>query len=460
MAKSGRRFPNCGAEGLDASRATSDPGRSPRHAVAWIALVVFFIAAVLSYTDRLILNLLVAPIRHDLGITDVQVSYLQGAAFAVIYSIVGLPLGRFADRHNRRNIIAAGIVLWSIATAACGYVADFDQFFLARIFVGIGEAALAPAVMSMIPDLFPPARRGTAIGVFLAGMTIGGGVSVSAGGLLLGAFSGGSLAALPILGHLAPWRAVLVSLALPGFALALVVACLPEPQRLECGGAADKVAFAETLSFFSRHWALFAAVFGAFALMQMVDYGFSAWLPSLLMRKFAVGPALAGPQIGAISIVFGGVGTLLGGWIADILLVRGKSDARLRVALIAYMLALPSLLFPLLPSSHLVLLCYAAYALVTAVGSSAGLTATQDAVRPEMRGFSVSLQALAYTLIGLGCGPTAVAATTEYIYHAPSRVGIAMVTVAAPAGIAAVLLLAATLRPYRAIRLALAEERA
>lgn len=413
----------------------------------------------LAYTDRLILNVLVDPIRHDLGASDVQVSFLQGAAFAVIYSLIGLPLGRFADRHNRRNLVVAGVLLWSVATAACGYAADVGQLFAARVFVGIGEAALAPAVMSMIPDLFPAARRGTAIGIFLAGMTMGGGVSVAVGGMLVGAFSSGALAGLPVVGQLAPWRAVLVCIALPGFAVALLLACLPEPGRLERTRRPQEADLGAVLAFFARHGALFAAMFGAFALMQGVDYGFSAWLPSLFLRRFTVVPALAGPRIGLVSILFGGLGTLLGGWLADRLLARGMADGRMRVALFAYALTLPCLLFPLLSSGTAVLLGYAAYSVVSAMASSAGLTATQDAVRAEMRGLSVSLQAMAYTLFGLGCGPTLVAATTEHVYRNPSRVGDAMVTVAVPAGIAAVLLLAATLRPYRAIQRSLAEVR-
>jgi MFS family permease len=329
---------------------------------------------------------------------------------------------------------------------------------VARVFVGIGEAALAPAVMSMIPDLFPPAKRGIAIGVFLAGMTIGGGVSVAAGGMLVGAFSSGALAWVPVLGQLAPWRAVLVSIALPGFAVALLVACLPEPARRERTRGPEDTELRAVLGFFARHGKLFAAMFGAFALMQGVDYGFSAWLPTLFLRRFAMVPALAGPRIGLVSILCGGLGTLLGGWLADRLLARGLSDGRMRVALFGYAFTLPCLLFPVLSTESFVLLGYAAYSVISAMAASAGLTATQDAVRADMRGLSVSFQAMAYTLFGLGCGPTLVAETTEHVYRNPSRVGDAMVTVAVPAGIAAAVLLATSLRQYRVVRNVLAEE--
>ena len=141
---------------------------SRRH--GWWMIAVFFATAILSYTDRFIFSLLVDPLRADLGISDTQVSLLQGLAFALVYAFAGLPLGRLADLVPRRNVIIAGVLLWSAATAACGFAATFGQLFAARIAVGIGEAALAPAAVSMIADYFPPARRGTALSVFIAGM--------------------------------------------------------------------------------------------------------------------------------------------------------------------------------------------------------------------------------------------------------------------------------------------------
>jgi MFS family permease len=424
---------------------------------AWFALAMFFAAAVLSYTDRLILNLLVEPIRHDLGITDLQISFLQGAAFAIIYAIVGLPLGLFADRRNRRNVVLGGIVLWSVATAACGFASGFWPFAAARIFVGIGEATLAPAVMSMIPDLFPPARRGTAIAVFLSGMTIGGGAATLFGGLLLGLLAGGHLAFLPIVGSLPPWRGVLVLLSVPGLLIALLMAFIREPARADMRVPAAQSRIADTVAYFFRHKWMFIALFGAFAFLQLVDYGFSAWLPAMMGRRFHIPAFKAGPMIGAIAIVFGGLGTILGGLFADRLVRRGVADARLRIALIAYTIALPTFVFPLMPAAGLSLALYAAYSIVSGIGGSAGLAATQDAVPPQMRGFSVSLQAFLYTLFGLGVGPSVVALTTQTIARGPAGVGLAMMVVAIPAALVALLLLAIARRPYRARVEALAQ---
>jgi MFS family permease len=129
-------------------------------------------ATVLSYTDRQILSLLVDPIRHDLSISDTQIGLLIGTAFALVYGVAGLPLGWLADRLRRRDLIVAGILLWSCGTVCCGIAHDFPHFFAARLLVGIGEAVLTPASISMISDSFPAPKRGLATSVFLMGMAM------------------------------------------------------------------------------------------------------------------------------------------------------------------------------------------------------------------------------------------------------------------------------------------------
>jgi MFS family permease len=151
------------------------------------------------------LSLLVDPIRGDLGISDTQISLLLGTAFAVIYGIAGIPLGYLADRTSRRNLIFAGVSVWSMGTIACGFSHNFAEMFASRIVVGLGEAALSPAAISLISDYFPPSRRGTAVGFFLSGIAMGNGAAILIGGGVLHAIELGALAATP-LATLAPWR--------------------------------------------------------------------------------------------------------------------------------------------------------------------------------------------------------------------------------------------------------------
>ena len=154
----------------------------PAPRVAWTWVAVLIVTAILSYTDRQILSLLVDPIRQDLRIDDTRMSLLIGSAFAMIYGVAGLPLGWLADRGSRRGLILAGLLVWSLATVAGGFADSFVTLFASRIVVGLGEAALAPAAIALISDCFPSARRGFAVACFLSGIAIGNGVAVMVGG--------------------------------------------------------------------------------------------------------------------------------------------------------------------------------------------------------------------------------------------------------------------------------------
>ncbi|HEX7114583.1 MAG TPA: MFS transporter [Steroidobacter sp.] len=458
MTVAARESASCtGVQGLGESSGSARDAEYPARAYAWFVMVVFFLAALLSYTDRLILNLLVDPIRQELQITDTGVSLLQGAAFAVLYAMLGLPLGRFADTHSRRNLILCGVLVWSAATAWCGFAGSFTELFIARIGVGMGEAALAPAVLSMLPDYFPPERRATAIGVFLAGMVAGAGTATMVGGVLLDAAQSGHFAFLPIIGSLPPWRAVLALLALPGLLIAALILLVREPVRRErLPGSEHGTSLNVALAYLRRHFSTFALIMSAFALLQVVDYGVNAWLPALLMRRFQMTPAEVGGSVGAIAIGCGVFGALIGGVVADTLQRRGFMDAKVRVAALGAILLIPLLMFPILPSASSVMLLFAAYALVMATLTPAGLAAVQDLAPSELRGLIVALQAFVYTLLGLGCGPTLVAAVTDHVVRDSAKVGVAITIVALPAALLSIVLLWRALPAFRRTRAQLA----
>src|SRR5258706_4846437 len=169
----------------------------PSRPYAWTVVAILIATAVLSYTDRQVLSLLVDPIRSDMGISDTQISLLLGTAFAVVYGIAGIPLGYLADRISRRNLIFAGVCVWSLGTIACGFSQSFGEIFTSRIVVGLGEAALSPAAISLISDYFPPSRRGTAVGFFFSGIAMGSGAAILIGGGGLHRIEFGALCATP-----------------------------------------------------------------------------------------------------------------------------------------------------------------------------------------------------------------------------------------------------------------------
>src|SRR6201996_6833190 len=187
----------------------------PPRGYAWTVVAILVATAVLSYTDRQVLSLLVDPIRADLGISDTQVSLLLGTAFAVVYGLAGIPMGLLADRISRRNLILAGVLVWSLGTLACGFSRSFEELFAGRIVVGLGEAVLSPAAISLISDYFPPARRGTAVGCFLSGIAMGIGAAVFIGGGGLGVVQSRLPAGTPFAAQPA-WRLVLLFIGGPG----------------------------------------------------------------------------------------------------------------------------------------------------------------------------------------------------------------------------------------------------
>ena len=160
---------------------------------AWTVVVLLLLAYAVSLIDRQVLSLLVQPIKASLDISDTQISLLHGLAFAIFYTMFGILIGRAVDKYNRRNIIVAGITLWCLATIACGLASSFAGLFIARMFVGVGEATLSPAAFSMIADYFPPERRARAMSVFSTGVFVGSGLALILGGAAIeatGQYSG------------------------------------------------------------------------------------------------------------------------------------------------------------------------------------------------------------------------------------------------------------------------------
>ena len=204
---------------------------------AWYAVGVLMLLYVCSFADRQILSLLVAPIKRDFGMSNTQIGLLQGLAFAILYTTLGLPLGWLADRMSRRRIIAFGVFFWSLAATACGMAANATQLFLARVGVGVGEATLSPSAYSLITDYFKPEKLGRAFGIYNMGITIGSGVALIAGGLVVSWVStAGESFTLPIVGTVRAWQMVFIVTGAPGLLLCLLMFTVPEPPRRGQGG--------------------------------------------------------------------------------------------------------------------------------------------------------------------------------------------------------------------------------
>ena len=221
--------------------ATTDDAAAPTvrpvrvGAYAWYALAVLVLVYALNFIDRQILSILAEDIKKDLGLEDAQIGFLYGTAFAVFYALFGIPLGRLADSWYRGRVMAIGLALWSSMTALSGFASSFAMLAVARIGVGIGEAAASPAAYSMISDWFPKEKRATALSIYSSGLYIGGALSLPIGGFVLSrwnmAYPNPADAPFGLVG----WQAAFLAVGLPGLLIALWVLTLKEPQR----GASD-----------------------------------------------------------------------------------------------------------------------------------------------------------------------------------------------------------------------------
>ena len=424
----------------------SAPGRTPAgeqgfpaRAYAWGVVAILVATAVLSYTDRQVLSLLVDPIRRDLGISDMEVSLLLGTAFALIYGIAGMPFGWLADRVSRRNLIFAGVVVWGVGTLACGYAGNFAQLFAARIVVGLGESVLSPAAISLISDYFPPSRRGLAVGSFLSGIALGQGAALLIGGAALHFVEAGALAATP-LAAMAPWRLVLLVIGAPALAWSLAILLVREPARHGEPGIAGKSRgrIVEVL-LGPVTW-----IYGVVAIASLVDNAVGAWAPTLLIRTFRRNAADVGLQLGLrLMIGFGG-GVLAGGWLADRAGRGGHWSRKLLVCLGASLLVLPVCWAIDAPTESLVLLAVPVYFMLSGTVTACGFSAILDVVPGERRALAMALSFFLNVAVGAGLGPTLVALASAHVFGSGSGLGgpIAL-TASLACGLNALMLLAA-----------------
>lgn len=417
---------------------TLPPASFPGRAQAWWMVAVFCIAGFVSYVDRMILSVLVEPVQRDLGIGDAQTSLLQGAAFAIVYVFAGLPLGILADRKTRRNLAVMGSIVWTLGTLLCGLAPTFWMLFAARIIVGIGEAALAPAAASIISDSFPAHLRGTALGIFMMGMVVGGPGSVGIGGTLLSLAQHGAFSGYALLANVADWRIVLVLVGIAGFAIPVLTLTVREPERQEREREASiKAVFSHVRS---ERALLFSLLLGI-ALLSVGDYGLYSWVPSTLTRKFGWSPEKIGAYFSLITTITGILGAVLGGTLSDAAAKKAGEQGRYRVAALAALIGAAAAICIAAPSPEVVLVGLGLWTLASSFGAIGGIAALQHAMPNEMRGIAMSFVAFCNTLLGLGLGPTLVASITEFGFGRPEAVGLAIMLIVTPAALLSAALL-------------------
>jgi MFS family permease len=366
------------------------------------ALAMLTVAYAFNFIDRQILVIIQESIKLEMGLSDAQLGLLSGFSFALVYIIAGIPIAYWADRGNRRNIISLAVAAWSGMTAVSGFAQNYGQLLMARIGVGIGEAGGSPPAHSMISDYYPPSERGTAMGIYSAGLHAG--IFV---GFLLGGFIEEWLG----------WRAAFMVVGLPGIVFALIfrfTVTEPSRGRWESAEAANyRPTLRETVQCLSRYRS-FWYLAGATGLTAFAGYGNGNFAPSFFIRSHG----LSTGEVGLLMAFAGGgsglIGTLLGGYLADRL---GQRDPRwyLWLPAIAGCIALP-LSFPYLLVDDIriviVLLFVVNMMLNTYLGPCLAISHTL--VPPAMRALTSAILFFVLNLIGLGMGPLTAGILSDY----------------------------------------------
>lgn len=412
------------------------------HHRAWFAVAVLLVSYAVSFLDRQVISLLVEPIKHDLAISDTQIGILQGPAFGVFFAIMGLPLGWLADRLDRVRLIAVAILLWSAMTIASGLSTSFGGLLVARIGVGVGEAALVPAAVSLLSEYFPPERRAMPLSIFTSGISLGLGLSFVLGGQLI-AFAESGVASLPWLGvwlsRYQPWQVVFQLCGAMGLPVAAVVMLLSEPRRNAMVVNAQLPAWGDALRFMWMRRAVFGPLLLATSLLYILSTAFSAWIPAHFVRHFGWSAIATARTLGFPIMLVAVSGNWLSGALGWTLSRRGAPDAPLRTMLLGACLLVPAAAAgPLAASPQWaligVLFGYLAIALTFGIATTA-LAAITPAL---MRGQVVAIYLLCGNLIGLGVGPPLVGAIADHGAGQWAEIGVALAAVCIATSVPAV----------------------
>ena len=394
----------------------------------WRVVAVLMAVSIFGFIDRQILSLLVQPIRRALSIGDTQMSLLLGFSFAVSFTLFAIPLGRLADRYSRRSVLAAGLAGWSLCTALCGLGRSFRQMLLLRFGVGLGEATLNPCAYSIITDSFPEDRRSTALSVYSMGMNIGAGMAFLMGGLVIRFASEHQAWSLPFLGPMQPWQIILLEVGLAGFVFTGLLFTIREPVRRTSAGS--QVPIAEVGAYLSRNRRTFLCHNLGFAMFTVASSSGAAWIPEMFRRNFQWSMPRFGAYFGIEVMVFGSIGVVVAGRIADRLLHRGILNANLRVAVCIAALAIPvnALVF-LAPSGNWAILWLALGASIMAAPYGVAAAALHQALPAEIRSQVTALYLVSVNLIGAATGPTLTAVLTQHVFRRDDALNYSLLTV-------------------------------
>jgi MFS family permease len=364
---------------------------------SWYALGLLTVVYVLNFLDRSLIYILFTPIKKEMAMSDLQLALLGTTSFVVFYTLLGIPFGRLADRVVRKNMIAAGLAVWSIFSGLTGFADSFWTIFFCRLMVGVGEATLGPAALSLLSDYFPLRMRATVQAIYSAGIPIGGGLAFFLGGWI---------------GQNLGWRWAFYMLGFPGLLIAVLVFFLREVPRGQTEKAGEPSR--NDWKILLRSAPLRYHHFG-YALFALAANSLTIWGPSFFSRVHGMSLAMIGLLAGVLSITGGVPGTILGGYVADRFRRKGRGGRMLFTA-VGALCCIP-LWFTFLYSNNIVLLLFTNIILlgVALIWLGPAAADVHEIAGPKLRGIGIGIYFFTVNIIGYGIGPPIVGKLNDWL---------------------------------------------
>ena len=399
----------------------------------WYVVFLLTVASTLSFIDRQILNVMIGPIKRDLGgLSDTEISLIIGLAFSLVYSLTTLPLARIADRFSRRNVIAAGVFSWSLMTALAGMANSFWQLFAARMGVGIGEASLGPATTSMLADYFEEHRLPLAYGIVATAPFIGTGLASIVGGPLIDYLESQPLMVLPVFGEMFSWQTVLVVVGLPGLLLALLTFTIAEPERK--GASSDKTegySYAELWEFCKSRRQYLTFHFIAYLCLSIQGFAFLTWIVEFFVRVHGWSRTEIGLTYGSIAFFVGILGSIWAGFYAGRMLANGRGDAPMRLTMWGTIGLGPlAVIMPLVESDWLAIAIIIPITFFMAMPPGLSNAALQAISPNRLRGQMIAVYLICVSFLSYLFAPLIIGLMNDYVFGREDAIGLSLSSLA------------------------------
>lgn len=428
---------------MDTKTATTDSTPWPNVHYAWYTVIVLNLAYGLAVLDRIIIGLMVDPIKRDLGLSDTQMGLLQGLAFAIFYTACSFPIGYLVDRWRRVRLLSMGVSVWSAATFACGYANSFAGLFIARVAVGVGEAVVTPASSSIVSDYFRPENRAKAFSVLMLGGTFGTALAYFVGGTAI-QVAGELQHTVALFQGFSDWQIVFMMVGIPGLFIALLLLfTVREPVRREqIKKDGDSATLKETFAYIKKNKGAYFTLMGGAILSIMVINAAIAWYPSVFIRVYEWTPAKTGLWFSIIGLCCGSFSALSGGWVMSYFSKKGYLTAPIWAVLLQSIFWLIFGTYKsIAPTAELSLIAHVGTGVSAVWAVTAVLTGLNQITPNEMRGQVVAIYTVMSGIFGMTLGTASVGILSDYVFTTQDGIAMSLASVYASGSILSILII-------------------